>query len=115
MGTLKKKIDLFTPVTQSEENIGLHREKLSQIERVLDVHSLDKLLSKHVSRLEREVQEVKNKRKIDPIEGGGMVTLNKNYSFSLIKHFGENVSGKENIDLTRKLIESSIHRKRKSK
>ena len=94
--TLKKKNDSYTPVTKSEENIGLHQEAVSHAA----VPSLDKFLVKHVSRLEREVQEAKNKRKTDAIEGGGMVTLKKKVnSFSSITCSGETVSGKENIDL----------------
>ena len=56
--TLKKKNDSYTPVTKSEENIGLHKEAVSHAV----VPGLDKFLVKHVSRLEREVQEAKNKR-----------------------------------------------------
>ncbi|XP_057966225.1 uncharacterized protein LOC131156510 [Malania oleifera] len=36
---------------------------------VVDVPSLDKFLVKHVSRLEREVQEAKNRRRNDSVEG----------------------------------------------
>lgn len=100
--TLKKNIDSFNPVTQSEERIGLRKESVSCTEQ--EIPSLDKLLVKHISRLEREVQEAKNKRKTDAIEGDGIVSLKKKVnSFSSITHSGETVSEKENINLNKEV------------
>ncbi|WJZ83994.1 hypothetical protein VitviT2T_003627 [Vitis vinifera] len=73
-------------------------------QKVQEVPSLDKFLVKHVSRLEREVQEAKSRSKNCPIEGGNEVTLKKKVnSFSSITHSGENVCGKENIDLNKEV------------
>lgn len=81
-----------------EANIGLHKEGARHTEQggVLDVPSLDKFLVKHVSRLEREVQEARNKRKTGPTDGDTTVTMKKKANSS-----GKNVGGKENIDLNK--------------
>lgn len=71
-----------------------------------EIPSLDKVLVKHVSRLEREVQEAKNGRKREPNKG---CKGTDSASFSPVSDTEESISfsdgdqvGKENIDLNQK-------------
>ncbi|KAH9695232.1 Myosin-2 heavy chain-like protein [Citrus sinensis] len=64
-----------------------------------EVPSLDKFLVKHVSRLEKEVQEAKSRRNNDPVEGGRAAELNKKNGISSFSR--EVVDGKENRDLNK--------------
>ncbi|XP_059647870.1 uncharacterized protein LOC132294137 [Cornus florida] len=86
------------------QNKGFNRAK----QDVTEVPSLDKFLVKHVSKLEREVLEAKNRRKIEKDEGNKVVTdLNKSTpsaqsegsAASPCSDGGGGV-GKENINLT---------------
>ncbi|KAK9287544.1 hypothetical protein L1049_015965 [Liquidambar formosana] len=73
--------------------------------------SLDKVLVKHVSRLEREVQEAKNRRNNVPVGGGKMANSEKKFDSSIPitpSEESENSlcydarqAGKENIDLNK--------------
>ncbi|CAK9181157.1 unnamed protein product [Ilex paraguariensis] len=63
---------------------------------VSEVPSLDKFLVKNVSKLEKEVQEAKNRRRIELIEGGKVNDLSK--KTSLITSDRGRIE-KENIDL----------------
>lgn len=80
---------------------------------VTDLPSLDKFLVTHVSKLEREVQEAKNRRNFAPAEGGVNVTgFQKKSSSVTLAHIGDERTtslhcdrehmGKENIDLNKK-------------
>ncbi|KAL7227386.1 hypothetical protein ACSBR1_022270 [Camellia fascicularis] len=77
-----------------------------------DLPSLDKFLVRHVSKLEREVQEAKNRRKFEPSEGGRTADLRKkatsvNQAHTLEEGTNSSCSdrdrlvGKENIDLNK--------------
>lgn len=80
---------------------------------ITDLPSLDKFLVKHVSELEREVQEAKNRRGFEPTEGGVKVTDFAKKSPSVTPaHIVDEITtplccdreqmGKENIDLNKK-------------
>ncbi|EOX98429.1 Uncharacterized protein TCM_007196 isoform 2 [Theobroma cacao] len=75
---------------------GLHSHKKGDIQ---EAPSLDKFLVKHVSRLEREVEEAKNRRKNDMVEIGKVANLEKEVIFekNATCTNGE-VLGKENIN-----------------
>ncbi|KAL9415280.1 hypothetical protein AB3S75_043544 [Citrus x aurantiifolia] len=64
-----------------------------------EVPGLEKFLVKHVSRLEKEVQEAKSRRNNDPVEGGRAAKLNKKNGISSFSR--EVVDGKENRDLNK--------------
>ncbi|XVF01366.1 hypothetical protein REPUB_Repub04eG0081900 [Reevesia pubescens] len=65
----------------------------------LEVPSLDKFLLKHVSRLEREVEDAKNRRKNDLVEKGKMANLeNEVLSEGNVPCINVEVFGKENIN-----------------
>lgn len=77
-----------------------------------DLPSLDKFLVRHVSKLEKEVQETKNRRKFEPSEGGRTADLRKtatsvNQAHTLEEGTNSSCSdrdrlvGKENIDLNK--------------
>ena len=75
-------------------------------EDVPEVPSLDKFLVKHVSRLEKEVQEANNRRKNEPHKEGRVTYMRKKVdSSSSVAHFEKTaysdgrVEEKENIDL----------------
>ncbi|KAF7113437.1 hypothetical protein RHSIM_RhsimUnG0125900 [Rhododendron simsii] len=80
---------------------------------IIDLPSLDKFLVKHVSKLEREVQEAKNRRDFEPTEGGVKVTdFDKKSPSVNPAHIVDEITtplccdreqmGKENIDLNKK-------------
>ncbi|XP_058191156.1 uncharacterized protein LOC131308283 [Rhododendron vialii] len=80
---------------------------------ITDLPSLDKFLVKHVSKLEREVQEAKNRRDFEPTEGGVKVTdFDKKSPLVTPAHTVDEITtplccdreqmGKENIDLNKK-------------
>ncbi|KAE9447136.1 hypothetical protein C3L33_20987, partial [Rhododendron williamsianum] len=80
---------------------------------ITDLPSLDKFLVKHVSKLEREVQEAKNRRDFEPTEGGVKVTdFDKKSPSVTPEHIVDEITtplccereqmGKENIDLNKK-------------
>ncbi|XVE66737.1 hypothetical protein DITRI_Ditri08aG0103600 [Diplodiscus trichospermus] len=70
---------------------------------ILEVPSLVKFLVKHVSRLEREVEEVKSRRKNDLVEKGKVVNLGNEVLFykTNVTCTNDEVSGKQNINLNR--------------
>ncbi|KAJ0010992.1 hypothetical protein Pint_33773 [Pistacia integerrima] len=76
-------------------------------EDVQDVPSLDKYLVKHVSRLEKEVQEARSRRNNDPIGSRVIDSTEKKSLTSVPKYekneisFSNRVAGKENIDLNK--------------
>ncbi|KAJ0077341.1 hypothetical protein Patl1_35331 [Pistacia atlantica] len=76
-------------------------------EDVQDVPSLDKYLVKHVSRLEKEVQEARSRRNNDPIGSRVIDSTEKKSLTSVPKSekneisFSNRVVGKENIDLNK--------------
>lgn len=78
-------------------------------EDVPEVPSLDKFLIKHVSRLEKEVQEAKNKRKNDLFEEDRMINSNKKVNSSTSSSEAEKNTwssdgeraDKENVDLNK--------------
>ncbi|XWS54703.1 hypothetical protein CRYUN_Cryun10bG0112300 [Craigia yunnanensis] len=71
---------------------------------IFEVPSLDKFLVKHVSRLEREVEEAKNRRKNDLVEKGKLAHLEKKViSKKNVPCTNGEVFGKENIDLNKEV------------
>ncbi|XVE49297.1 hypothetical protein DITRI_Ditri01bG0071700 [Diplodiscus trichospermus] len=71
---------------------------------VLELPSLDKFLVKHVSRLEREVQEAKNRRKNDLVEKDKVANLEKKVlSEKDVPCTNGELCGKENINLNKEV------------
>ncbi|XVE93481.1 hypothetical protein REPUB_Repub01dG0196400 [Reevesia pubescens] len=71
---------------------------------ISEVPSLDKFLVKHVSRLEREVEEAKNRRKNDLVEKGKVENLEKEIlSEQNIPCSNGEVFGNENINLNKEV------------
>ncbi|KAA8545791.1 hypothetical protein F0562_020758 [Nyssa sinensis] len=86
-----------TTTNSNVENFMDGQMRRKQVEAELP--SLDKFLVKHLTKLEREVQEAKNRRKIEPIEGARMsdstsITPDASNRYDEV--------GKENIDLNKK-------------
>jgi hypothetical protein len=79
-------------------------------EDVPEVPSLDKFLVKRVSRLEKEVQEAKNRRKNEPRKGGRVINMKTKFDSSAsdaqldkIAYSDGGLEQKENIDSNNKM------------
>ncbi|XP_019055106.1 PREDICTED: calponin homology domain-containing protein DDB_G0272472 isoform X2 [Nelumbo nucifera] len=96
----KKKLATESGVNDKKGN---KQDRLIQQRKkdVSDVPSLDKFLVKHVSRLEREVQDARNMRKTDQLVGGNSKVNDKSLALpKVVKELDDTVgqAGKENID-----------------
>ncbi|XP_073128294.1 uncharacterized protein [Henckelia pumila] len=69
----------------------------SETKEAVEVPSLDKFLVKRLTRLEREVQEARNRRIIEPTEGSG--TTGSSNTATLVTD-GDSL-GKENVDMNK--------------
>ncbi|KAL7002888.1 hypothetical protein U1Q18_004047 [Sarracenia purpurea var. burkii] len=85
------KIEKDTKLGKSDEIRGEKPERRHTKHDIEDLPSLDKFFVRHVSKLEREVQEAKNKGKFEPTWGKGTTS-----SFS-----DKDQVGKENINLNK--------------